>query len=247
MRNTYSVKKDVFSGIDACKGGWLCAVITDDKGDYLFETSLSKLINSLPEGNRILVDMPIGLLSKEIEGYSSRPCDAAARKMLGKKHSSVFNPPCMEALYETDYWKASATNNAVLGKKLSKQSWYLFPKIKEINAFLHLNPLWKSRVLEAHPELAFQFLNQNRPLQHSKKTKEGIDERLEILTQYYPATRNVFSEAFNESSLLKNALPDDMADALCLAILNKTRKKELKNISNDQLFDILGNQMAIWI
>lgn len=247
MRNTYSAKNEGFSGIDACKGGWLCVVITEDTADYLFETTLSKLINRLPNKMRILVDMPIGLLSKEMPGFSSRPCDAAARKMLGKKHSSIFNPPCMEALYKSDYREASETNYAVLGKKLSKQSWYLFPKIKEINAFLHLNPQWQDRVLEAHPELSFQFLNQSKPLLHSKKTKDGIDERLEILSPYFAEARNVFAQMHNDKFLRANALPDDMADALCLAVLNKTRKKELSNISNDQLVDTLGNQMAIWV
>jgi len=247
MRNTYSAKKEGFSGIDACKGGWLCVDITDDEAGYLFETSLSKLINSLPKRNRILADMPIGLLSKETEGFSNRPCDIAARKLLGKKHSSIFNPPCMEALYQTSYQESSETNYAILGKKLSKQSWHLFPKIKEINAFLHLNRQWQGRILEAHPELSFQFLNHSKPLLHSKKTKEGIDERLEILTPYFPAARNFFAQMIRDKALKTNSLPDDMADALCLAVLNKTRNNNLTNISNDHIVDTLGNQMAIWV
>ncbi len=247
MINMNGAKSDHFSGIDACKGGWLGVDITDDNGSYLFETDLSKLINRLSDSVRILVDMPIGLLSKEMNDFSNRPCDAVARKMLGKKHSSIFSPPFIEALFEKNYADAGRINFEISGKKISKQSWNIVPKIREVNSFLHLHREWRGKILESHPELTFKSLNHNKPLLHSKKKKEGIIERIYILEKHYPAAGNLFERFLKDNSVMSNANKDDMADALCLAVLNYTRGNNLQNISDKYPEDSLGNRMGIWL
>lgn len=236
-----------FTGIDACRKGWLLIYIQNEDHGYNFDESLEKIINNFPAQSRILVDMPVGLLEKKSSVFIQRPCDADARKMLGKKHSSIFSPPCIEALYEKSYVDASRVNFEILGKKLSKQSWNIVPKIREVNAFLHLHPKWRGKILESHPELAFQFLNNNQPLLHSKKTKEGITERIQILEKHYPPAGSLFQSFLENNALRIKANKDDMADALCLAVLNYTRRDKLKNISDDYPEDSLGNKMGIWL
>lgn len=234
-------------GIDATRLGWIGAGIGKNKGEIYFYKKFADLIKKISSQSRILVDMPIGLADKNIAFYPQRPCDAAARKLLGKKHSSIFSPPCTEALYEKNYTDASQVNFEILGKKLSKQSWNIIPKIREVNAFLHLNPEWRGKILESHPELTFQFLNNNHPLLHSKKKKEGIIERIHILEKHYPAAGNLFERFLKDNSVTSNANKDDMADALCLAVLNYTRGDNLQNISDKYPEDSLGNRMGIWL
>ncbi len=236
-----------FAGIDACKKGWLLVLLYDDLHQFILVHHLTELTAFLSGNERVLVDMPVGLLSSGQKFAGSRPCDVAARKLLGKKHSSIFNPPCMEALHEKSYQLASETNFRILGKKLSKQSWNITPKIREVNAFLHLNPLWRDKMLEAHPELSFQQLNRKIPLQFSKKTREGIKERLGILQVYYPASATLFSNMLSDPSLKGNAAADDMVDAVCLAVFNRHRGDKLKNISGQYPEDPLGNRMGIWV
>ncbi len=234
-------------GIDATRFGWVGAGIGKNTGEIYFNQKFADLIKKISSPSRILVDMPIGLSDKNIAFYPQRPCDTAARKLLGKKHSSIFSPPCIEALYKNNYADASRINFEVLGKKLSKQSWNIIPKIREVNAFLHLHPEWRGRILESHPELAFQYLNDNQNLLHSKKTKEGITERVQILKKHYPAAKSIFHTFLDVNALQKKANKDDIADALSLAVLNYTRGEKLRNISDKYPEDSLGNRMGIWL
>jgi len=237
----------VFCGIDACKGGWLMVQINGGNLSWRYAAGLSGLVNDLTPNNKILLDMPIGLLSGGLPGHTERPCDRIARRLLGRRHSSIFNPPCMEALYEESYQQASQKNHEILGKKLSKQSWNIAPKIREVNAFLHLNPKWRDVILEAHPELAFQWLNQSQPLQFSKKTNEGIQERLMILNDQYTEINASYEVMRADPHLKGKAVADDILDAMALAVLNKTRKSYLKPISPETVTDTLGNTMNIWL
>lgn len=242
-------------GIDATRYGWIMAGIGEKTDVIRFHQDLHSLLNELTKllsdknsvKSTILIDMPIGLSDKSFARYVQRPCDAAARKMLGRKHSSIFSPPSIEALFEKSYADASRINFEVLGKKLSKQSWNIAPKIRELNAFLHLNPQWRGRILESHPELAFQFLNNNQCLLHSKKTKEGITERIQILEKHYPSAGGIFQSFLENKALRIKANKDDMTDALCLAVLNYKRGENLRNISDEYPEDSLGNRMGIWL
>lgn len=222
-------------------------IINNESQQYVVDRNLTGLTKFLSGNERVLVDMPVGLLSSGQIFAGNRPCDVDARKLLGRKHSSIFNPPCIEALQEKSYQQASATNFGILGKKLSKQSWNIVPKIREINAFLHLNPLWRNKLLEAHPELSFQKLNGDTPLQFSKKSSEGITERINILQMHYPASSTLFGKMLADPALKGNAAADDMVDAICLAVLNRHRGEMLENISEHYPEDPLGNRMGIWL
>jgi predicted RNase H-like nuclease len=239
--------KTTYFGADACKGGWLLAMVSSGEYHYQFCRDFNQLMQKVETNSRILVDIPIGLLSRENVLTGVRPCDSAARKMLGKKHSSIFNPPCFEALYEKTYHDASRVNYEILGKKLSIQSWNIVPKIQDVNSFLQLNPQWRDKVFESHPELSFQFLNNNFPLQYSKKTKEGIIERIAILEKYWPFAATVFKKMENDQALRGKALKDDMVDALCLSVLNYHRKDDLSSISELELMDKMGGKTGIYL
>ena len=135
--------------------------------------------------------MPIGLPENT---YDIRP-ETEGRKILSSRSSCIFTVPCRQAVYEDDYYKANEINRDVLGKGLSKQSFSICSKIKEIDKFLNNAPEFENRLLESHPEICFAMLNFDgtmaMPIFENKKTEEGMERRLEVLSRYYEKTDEI--------------------------------------------------------
>ena len=198
-------------GIDGCRSGWVMAFRID--GEIQFETSvdLPSLNDVLALDASVMIDMPIGLLC---EG-GTRHCDALARAQLRPyRSSSVFGVPAREVARCTDYAEANALSRTLSGKGLSKQSFYLFPKIRELDRWLaqpKRNGVWH----ECHPEVAFACLNGGVALKASKKTEEGRAARL-LLLRELGKVESALSRGL-ATYPRKEVLPDDFIDALvCL-------------------------------
>lgn len=219
---------------------------------YTFSATFSALMASNKvrgAHSRFLVDMPVGLLpvkNRPDIHTIQRNCDMKARKILGKKHSSIFTPPCRQVLYEKNYDTASATNYSITGKKISRQSWNIVPRIKEVDEYLHKHRQAESFILESHPEIAFQKLNLHIPLQYSKKSTEGIQERLAILSKYMPEAKTIFMQAASDKTLRGKVRKDDIVDALVLCVLNYQQGSNLCNITDEDQEDEMGLRMGIW-
>src|SRR5262249_29673692 len=93
-------------------------------------------------------DMPIGL--PDVWGRSA---DVAARRFLGRRASTVFPTPPRPLISSTTYEEANARCRESYGRGLSRQTFNLFPKIRELDALMR--PDQVERVLEIHPECAF--------------------------------------------------------------------------------------------
>jgi len=175
------------AGVDGYKAGWV-AVIRNlgDPADMRLQVfpAFADIVNFRPELKIIAVDMPIGLPDRI--GPTGRGPERAARKHLGERQSSVFSVPSRAAIYEDDYPKAcdTALTTSEPPKKVSKQCFHLFPKIREIDALM--TPELEARVHEVHPELAFWRLNDEREMSLPKKVKSranpaGLDQRRDLL------------------------------------------------------------------
>jgi len=129
---------DIYVGIDSCRKGWCYTSITDGSGCKTgVAPDIEWIWNNFNKANLILIDIPIGLPS-----ISHRTCDTRARRFLGAgKTSSVFAPPCREALYAKNYEEACEINQKILGKKTSRQAWSIAPKIREVDEFLRSHPV----------------------------------------------------------------------------------------------------------
>lgn len=138
--------------------------------------------------------------------------------MLSGKASSVFNTPCRQAVDESDYPNASNVNFKIMGRKLTKQSFAIMPKIKELDSFLHNHPKWKNRILESHPEYCFFLLNAGAPIPENKQTTEGSMKRRNILNKYYSECDGLL-EMFKSKYPTLSAKTDDFLDALALAVI----------------------------
>ncbi|WP_433167181.1 DUF429 domain-containing protein [Kribbella sp. CA-247076] len=118
------------------------------------------------------VDIPIGL---PVSGV--RAADVLARRVVGRRASSVFATPVREALLAATHAEASAVNLRATGKGLSQQAYALARKILEVDAWA---PTAGCAVIEVHPEVCFATMA-GRPLVHPKSTWAGGEERRQLL------------------------------------------------------------------
>ncbi len=168
------------AGVDGCPAGWIAA-LWDGADELILRLCASFAdVMALP-AHIIAVDMPIGLPQ-----CSGRPPEREVRARLGERRSSVFAVPAERAVYCADYAEACRVNllHSNPPRKVSKQCFHLFPKMREIDALIA--PRDQSRVFESHPELAFWVMNGGTPLSLPKKVKSqpyplGLDLRRELL------------------------------------------------------------------
>jgi len=236
------MKIDYFLGIDGCRGGWVVAAL-DAALSLFFFLTLEEAREKIKDSEFTLIDMPMGLKS---EGKGERKCDVEARKFLKKRKMSIFPMASRQAVYSSNYEEANKVNREILGKGLSKQSYNLFPKIREVDSFIEKNTLILNRICEGHPELSFARLNRSEMV-YSKKTQEGYDERLTLIKRSIPHAEEVishFRSLYKTTTLVK----DDILDAviLALAATSKTHNN-YKIVPPEEEIDIRGVSMKIFI
>lgn len=205
--------KFISVGIDGCKGKWLVVALRNDGFDVKLFDTIGSICDYYDNADSVIIDMPIGLAESESD---IRP-DGILRKHLNGKSSSVFNTPCRQAVYANED-SASETNYTSMGKKLSRQSIGIIPKIREIDTFLQENEQWKNRLVESHPEYCFAILNKGNPIIENKQTTEGHKKRLDVLSNYYPQSYELVTHFKSAYPALSGKL-DDVLDALVLAVV----------------------------
>jgi predicted RNase H-like nuclease len=167
-------------GVDGCPAGWI-AVIWNETIEHRLFTAFADIVAL--SAVIIAVDMPIGL-----PDMSGRQAEREARKVLGARQSSVFAIPSRAAVMCEDYRDACAINlqHSDPPKKIAKQTFHLFSKIREIDALM--SPEAQTRIHEVHPEVAFWAMNDRQPLPLAKKVKSqshspGLELRRALLQQ----------------------------------------------------------------
>ncbi|WP_442958190.1 DUF429 domain-containing protein [Pinisolibacter sp.] len=185
----------LLAGVDGCPAGWL-ACLVDPAGAIPPEIRLfPRFADLLAEDVAVVaVDMPIGLPDRI--GPGGRGPERLVRPMLGERQSSVFSIPSREAVYAGEGLDEPAAYAAACAaalrtsdppKKVSKQGFHLFPKIRELDRLLI--PDLGAVVVESHPEVAFTVLNDGHPMTLPKKVKNrpnppGLDERRDLLARF---------------------------------------------------------------
>jgi predicted RNase H-like nuclease len=226
------------AGIDGYKDGWIAVVV--DSGDFAsaFTVWATRLVDVIRDNaiRLALIDMPIGLSSGPVD----RPVEAAARQVLQGKASSLFNAPCRQALGCASYASASQMNADVLGKKLSKQTWNICPKIAEAD---HAAQSLTDVVLhEAHPEVSFATFT-GAPIVASKKSVKGLVTRAGHMARLgFDLVK--LAAPLNDKH---TASPDDLIDAAILA-WSATRVQMNTHVTfpSQPSRDAMGLEMAIY-
>jgi predicted RNase H-like nuclease len=180
------------------------------------------------------------------ETDSYRSCDRLARKLLGARHSSVFNPPVRSALAASTWSDAAAKNESNTAKRISKQTLHIIPKIRQVDRFLVSTPQASGVIRETHPEVLFHVLNNGSPLSIKKSFSAGIDERLDILEHYYEFSRQLATHAFT-SITRSRVRRDDVIDALICAVVGLVSKSKAGSLPEKPGIDVYGMPMEIVI
>jgi predicted RNase H-like nuclease len=224
-------------GVDGCRAGWLvvCARL-DPCGTFEnLSWSLELEAASFIDGGLVAVDMPIGLASD-----GPRTCDQQARALLGPRRSSVFPAPLRAALGACDYREACDRSFAVSGRKLSKQAYYLLPKIRQLDQLLLADSMRIDRVHEVHPELAFCQWNGGEPMAQAKKTAAGSAQRRHLVESEFPGLAEQIRSSVGQSKLADDDILDAMA---CLWSTRRLLRQEALVLGGER--DALGLPMRI--
>ena len=240
------MKKQVLCGIDGCRNGWVVAhaVWLSDRFHDLEITVISNITQIVDLSPQVVaIDIPIGLPAVAQKG--GRLAEKEARKYLPGRSSCVFSSPCRPVLKAESYQEAlqisrSSSPDAV---GLSKQTWNIVEKIKEVDDFLHANQDWKSRFMEVHPELSFatmadDYCGHKFP---SKHTSNGIDVRQRALLKSGLDFRKV-----SKYMTINKGKKDDCLDALaCLWSAKRIATGVAAMVPQNAPRDVTGLTMAI--
>jgi predicted RNase H-like nuclease len=192
-------------GVDGAPGGWI-AVTWGTNVSHKLHRSFAEILHE--DACIIAVDMPVGLPVQ-----SGRKAEREARKGLGARQSSLFSIPCRAAVMEPDYRRACAINleHSDPPRKIAKQSFHLFPKIREIDTLM--SPALQTRVHEVHPEVAFWIMNGSTSVPLAKKHEHGSNLRRKLLADNgFPITDLPLADY-----LRKDVGIDDLIDACACA------------------------------
>ncbi len=235
------------AGVDGCPAGWV-AVIGRAKSPVLWLAvgpTLEWLMHLHPRVESWAIDIPIGLAED-----GPREADALARKQLGpKRSSSVFpTPPRVVVEYVAnggdDYVEACRLAADATGKKISKQAWYITPKIAETRRRLVSDRRARSRTFETHPELCFARLADGHALAEPKKSLAGERRRRSLLARVFGAECIERLVAQTEST--RGVAIDDTLDAMaCWTAAARAVAKQSASVPIDPPSDKDGLPMAI--
>ena len=128
------------------------------------------------------------------------------------------------------------------GKAISKQAFYLFPKIRELDDWL-LSKERNGQWFECHPEVAFARLNGAAALAEPKKTVIGSTLRKKLLSEL-GSVESTIQRAL-DTYRRKDVLADDLIDALVCLLTAERSSNERLQIPNDAPVDARGLTMVI--
>ncbi|MBM3223962.1 MAG: DUF429 domain-containing protein [Candidatus Tectomicrobia bacterium] len=231
------------AGVDGCRAGWV-AVCAQPQAQSAAEhqvrlfSRFADLLAGLPAVTCSAVDIPIGLLTAREPG--GRACDRAARRLLGRRASSVFTPPTRPLLEATHY-------DQVRTHGVSVQAFHILPKIREVDRVI--TPALQQYIYEAHPELAFRALA-GAPMAQRKKTAAGYEARLRVLEQIpSPLFQDIRVAVEHVLRLYRRTqvAPDDVLDAYVLVWTAwRIWQGQGSRVPSDPPYDERGLRMEIW-
>jgi len=122
-------------------------------------------------------------------------------------------------------------------RRLSKQSWSIAPKIKEVDDAISSSI--QEWAFEVHPEVSFWHAANGRAMQHKKKSQAGRHERIEVLTRHI--------QRIEEHLAGKPAGvgPDDLLDAAVAALSARRWQKGRAERVCEQQRDARGLRVEI--
>ena len=229
----------VIRGVDGCKAGWLCLSLRPGESRpsaSVFDPDAKALF---AEGAIVTaIDIPIGLPSS-----GTRRVDKKARSLLGPLKSSVFPAPVRATLTATSYEMACVESERTCGKKISKQTFGILPRIRYVDILLRESPTLINSVHEVHPEVCFVHWNDRRPLRHPKKSGFGFMERITMVEKVFGSSPHDVRAAVPRQQVTD----DDILDAFAaLWTAQRIHDGTAVPVSDVDDRDAFGLPMQMW-
>ena len=214
------------AGVTPCSGGWLLAGAKHHAATFMpeppriFETILA-VLNERPSYATIVVNVPIGY--RDDVGDPPRTCDLEARKLLGRRGSTIPGAPTRASLREGDDYTTSGLDATTVVRLRHYRELYA-----------EMSPFRQRVVYEGHPELSFYQLNGDAPLRYSKRREEGRQERRELLEKRIPNVHMILDVELGASE-------KHLYDAVALLwTARRVNGKAAKRIPSDAEWDSEG-------
>jgi predicted RNase H-like nuclease len=238
---THSDPAVCVAGVDGTPGGWAVIIKSPKKSVVKKFTSIADLFHEDPKLRAVAIDIPIGLL--DVYEPGGRTCDRVARSFR-TRGSSVFPAPVRSALLAAS-WRQACANSRGAGpqaKGISKQTFAIFPKIREVDALLQTDPHLRNLTYEVHPEVCFAELG-GSPMVHRKTSVAGRLERRELLAAVFPDF-----EALEKNGREQRLPTEDTIDALvaCWSALRFVSGRG-RSLTETIPRDSSGLPMTIWV
>lgn len=219
-------------GLDGCPTGWIAAVIDNGRlAAVEYRESACAVLEAYPDAEAFAFDIPITLSTT-----GDREADREARRFLPTGRApSIFNAPPLAALGASNYEEANELSRQVAGKGLSRQSFALTAKIRQVREIAAEGAC----VYEVHPEVTFTALSAGRTLP-SKKTWDGLMQRRALLSAAGLAISDVVGEASRRGAA------DDIVDAVACAWTAARIARGEASPLPDPPQRLEGREVAIW-
>ena len=220
-------------GVDGCSAGWFYIAL-DATGEWCYgdAKSLREIVDKADCRDRVFIDIPIGL--PDTRKPKPRKCDLEARRLLNhdqsgellpnseRRGTSVFPAPTRKTLYAKNYQDACCINERITGKKISRQTFAILNKIRDVDKLLlsdtEAGDKARRIVREVHPELCFWALNDRRPMQRSKSKDISRDDIADAMVASVTARANQLNYLPAEPQCDSEKLPMQMIWAVREAI-----------------------------
>lgn len=228
------------AGVDGTPGGWVVVIECAGKPAVRKLLALADILDD--PFDIVAVDVPIGLL--EAYEIGGRACDRAARKILGPRRSSVFSAP-VRAVLEANSWDEAcklSRASSPRGKAISKQTYAIVNKIREVDRLLQAHLDLRRVVREVHPEVCFCELGA-KPMTHSKNKSAGCEERYSALGRAFERLDTIVSAGDDLGLPVEDVLDATVA---CWSA-RRLAAGQGRSLPIVVPFDSTGLPMAIWV
>lgn len=229
----------IIRGVDGCAGGWLSISVDLAGGRPVPDVLPSDARALLSQNSSVTaIDIPIGL-----PAAGARRCDEEARRLLGVRKSSVFPAPVRAVLSADSYESACAASERAWGKRMSRQTYGILPRIRDVDALLLESPALLRSVREVHPEVCFYFWNGRRPMHHPKTSGFGFLERFRLVEEVFGTAVAEVRQAIPR----KQASDDDILDAFAaLWTAQRIHNGTAQGVAAVDERDEFGVPMQMW-
>lgn len=224
-------------GVDWAGDAWVAVAFDGEAFDHadVFDGIGAVWAAYEDEADSILVGVPVGLRES---GDEPRPCDAAARAVLGPLADAVVRPPVREAARKRRYPTASRVNERITGAPLSERAFAISDAIVTVDDLLQEVTDARAVIAEAHPEVCFRAFA-GTTLEHDPTTAGGYAERMRALATFdRDAAPTVQQSA--EATAGHDVSVHDVLDAVALAYTARPGPGSLRSLPPDPPTDPTG-------